>query len=257
MSKVSNFSVFSILCCLFLSTFTACDRDNDIEKVNLSLSFNPKYHTESFLLDTRYRATDTSEFSISKLNFLVSPIELINQDNQSIRIDIEDAYFINLENPSTLQVQLVNVPIGNYKGIKLGIGLPANLNSKDPSEFPLTSTLNDLGHYWAAWNSFIFSRLEGNFYTQNINTPYIPFLYHSGIDAAYQSINLYKDFTLTSNNPQHLTINLKVNEILYPADGENIDIIHRNMSHGGNIGTEEYDFSLLSIRNIAKALELQ
>ena len=253
MSKISKFSVLSMFSCLFLVTFTACDKDKEQDKANLSLQFEAKFENQPLNLTQYYAGRAQDSFAFNKLNFFIANIQFTTADNQSINIPQEDVYFIDFDNTSSLNISLQNVPVGHYTGIKLGLGVPANLNAKEPGNFGPEHILSDAMHYWIPWTSYVFSRVEGIY--KDIDGE-LGFLYHGGIDDMYQNISIQQDFNITENNNTKKLI-IQTEKIFYPTVGRAINVKENNMSHGGTPGTTAYEVGLNIIEALAKSIEMQ
>ena len=86
----------------------------------------------------------------------------------------------------------LDVPSGDYRGVRFDIGVPRDLNNQDASLQKLPLGL-DVGMFWA-WNpGYIFYRFEGKTMVQGKPQP---FLLHMGTDANRMPVNL---FDLQSN----------------------------------------------------------
>ena len=53
------------------------------------------------------------------------------------------------------------VPGGHYKGLSFNIGVNPAQNKTKPVDYSPSSPLGEGTHYWAGWNSYIFSKTEG------------------------------------------------------------------------------------------------
>ncbi len=231
---------------------TGCKKE---EKGSLEIRFTGLYGNSSFQLFTDYPTPtggDTIQFQT--LNFLLSDIRLVDKDNKEVSLFSDDAAFINFAAPNSLSLSLEDVPTGEYKSIRFGIGVPAATNNKTPSQFPATSPLGDVGNYWTAWDSYIFSRVEGILDTSRSNSGTLPYLYHGGANDMYQERTIEREFSVVGENTTTLLFTLQARDIFYPSSGS-VDIRAINVSHSAAVGTPQFDVALSVIRNLANAIQ--
>lgn len=259
-------SFLSILGSLLISAnaFTACKKP-DGGTGNLKITIKGMYDTETLILyqQNYTHPENDDELTVQVLNFFMSNVKIVAGDTGEIVL--RDVEYINLENNHTEvgtanqgeSFTIKNICVGEYTGIIFGVGLDSATNSTTPSDYKSSSPLANNGNYWAAWDSYIFSRLEGKYKASNHSTT-IPFLYHTGVGDAYQQRRLSKRFSIEKNTETELVLILDMKKVFYPDNTDNqIDISRNNVSHSGRVGTVEYEVALKSIRNIANALSIQ
>ena len=104
------------------------------------------------------------------------------------------------------KLKFSNIPVDQYSALSFGIGVPSNLNSKNPSQFDINHPLGEGSHYWSGWKSYIFSKTEG---VMTNGTDATNFAYHSGFDSAYRSfefqINIAQDPIFHDGGPFMIT----------------------------------------------------
>lgn len=252
MRSLSYFSL--LLMAVFLAMNAAgCKRDGE---GSLQIRFTALYGTSAFQLLTDY-PTPTSDDSVSfhTLNFLLSGIRLIDKDNKEVSIFSGDAFFVDFSNASSLNISIDEIPTGEYKSIRFGIGVPASINDRTPSQFPATSPLGDVGNYWAAWDSYIFSRVEGTLDTSRTSASTLPYLYHGGANSMYRERTIEREFSIVDGSATSLLLTLQAREIFYPTGGDAIDIRALNVSHSAAEGTPAFEVARSVVQNIANAIQ--
>jgi len=254
MSKVTFFSVFAIFFVATSLFFSSCDRDKG--KGTLEIRFSALYNTESLSLYTSYPTPDGDSMSIQVLNFLVSDIRLVTTDDKEVILLDDDSKFIDFDSPNAQMISLADVPAGSYKAIRFGVGVQPSLNAKQPNNFPSSSPLGDVGNYWTAWDSYIFSRVEGQLDTSRSSDQTLPFLYHSGVASMYQERTFSKTFDVVEGNTSTVLYTLQARDIFYPTNFP-VDIRSINVSHSAAVGTPEYEVARTVVFNLANALTLQ
>lgn len=186
--------------------FAACSKSKEPDfqpgdTGNLDIEFDNIVGSQNLQLNTGVYTNSSSEsFSITTLNYFISNIVLKNANGSEYTVPRNDSYFlIKEESPSQL-ISLVNVPAGNYIGLRFILGVDS-LKNTEPIE-NRTGSLDPAGEaagmYWV-WNSgYIFLKMEGT-------SPVLPaadnaFFYHIGGFGGYSSItiNNIKSVSLTS-----------------------------------------------------------
>lgn len=135
---------------------------------------------------------------------MVSNIRLIKADGTEIPYNINDldkgAAVINQSQPLTLDFMLSNVPSGECKQIKVGLGIKKELNTLDQVKFPkfyAAAGANDTQMMWEWGTGYRFTKLEG-FY----DADHKPMSIHTGStvegqEGAYtQGVDAYRDIIL-------------------------------------------------------------
>jgi hypothetical protein len=252
------------LFCLALILFSAnsCKEHDHGPKGSLSITFKAVYENDPLLVFNDYLTPDGDKLQFHVFNFFLSDIELIKDNDEVVRL--KDVEYVDFNGNTDLnkaaagiKFDLSEVEIGNYKAIRFGIGVEPGKNAKEPGDFPTDPYLGDPGNYWSAWNSYIFSRLEGRIDTlPNAAGGDVSYLYHSGVDGMYQTRSFTKTFEISSNNNSELVFKVNAKDIFYKSGAE-IYIPNANVSHSGAVGTPAYDLARQTVINIANAISIQ
>lgn len=184
-----------------LTLLTSCNSDDNstevsLETSNVVVTFDNRIsENQDLSLGNSIFITQSGEtITTNTLKYIVSNIQLIKDDGTVFSYPREDSYFIiNEQNQSSLQLNLTEIPVGNYTHITFGIGV-------DPTEYPIESgALNfipqaqeeDMIWNWAA--GYIFIKFEGTFIPQN-SLQSDTFTIHVGSHGA--NLDNYKTVTL-------------------------------------------------------------
>ena len=253
-----------ILFCLALILFSAnsCKKHDHSPKGSLSITFKAVYDNDPLLVFNDYLTPDGDKLQFHVFNFYLSDIEIVKDNDEVVRL--KDVGFIDFNGNTDLtkaaagtKINLNDIGIGSYKAIRFGIGIEPGKNAKEPGDFPTDPYLGDPGNYWTAWNSYIFSRLEGRSDTlPNAAGGDVSYLYHTGVDGMYQTRSFTKTFEISSNSNSELIFNINAKDIFYKSGAE-INIPNANVSHSGAVGTPAYDLARQTIINIANAISIQ
>ncbi|MBK7232385.1 MAG: hypothetical protein IPH93_08985 [Saprospiraceae bacterium] len=179
----------------------------------LRLVVKGKYADQPLIMGAEYPYFEGSKISFTKSEFFISEIAVKDQQGNWIELNPGNPKFVNLQNHhfnienalAGLKISIGSLPPGDYTYIRMGIGLPASINNLQPKDFPSSSTLGQGDHYWAGWNSFIFSKTEGIIK----NAPQMAnFAYHSGFNEAYQMIEFNTDLKIIDETDSEIVMNM-------------------------------------------------
>jgi hypothetical protein len=194
---------------LFLAA-TGCKPEK--KKGNLKVSLQGYFGTELLNFASIYDAGDGKQYYFSKFKFYLSHIKLVRDDNTEV--EIKDAAFFDYGSTDWKSFT-VNAPIGNYKAIKLSIGLDPTQNATEPDNFPSTSALGPKEDMYWSWLGHRFVNLEGrgdtipgNFVTG------VGLVYHVGQDTCYRTTTLNNgNFTINANEDKAMTLNVDLKKV--------------------------------------------
>lgn len=193
----------------------SCSKDSEPVANNMTLHFDNTFKNTTIILGDANATTATTNISakgqihhFSELKYVISNIRLIKADGSEFPYNINDldkgATVINQAKSQTLDYILSNIPVGEYKQLKFGLGVKPELNLLDQVRFPkfyAEAGANDTKMHWEWGTGFRFTKLEG-FYENDNKTLSI----HTGSTvqgtaddpASYvPGVNAYRDITLT------------------------------------------------------------
>lgn len=224
-----------------LTALAACSKNNNPVANDITLHFNNTFKTEAIVLGDAASSTATVNTSVkgqvhhfSELKYVISNIRLVKADGTEIPYHINDldkgATVVNHAKPQTLDYVLSNIPAGEYKQLKFGLGVKRELNTLDEVRFPrfyAAAGANDTEMMWEWGAGYRFTKIEGFYGPDNK-----PLSIHTGSTKGGekdnpptwdwdQGVDAYRDITLElrphvivgRNNPR-ININADFDKLL-------------------------------------------
>ena len=205
-----------------------------IDTAAINLSFRATYAGEMLILNQQNYDYEGKAVRFSKVNFYLANLAAVNDDGET---ELSEIQFIDLtltHNTATdaqkgTVINFSRVPVGSYKFLKFGIGVPADLNKTNPSDYSSSHPLgaDNSGEYWEAWNSYIFAKIEGQYDEDgsgNFDGNDISFAYHIGMDRVYKEIELDNIINLNAGETTNLNFELDVRRLLTRPAGSLIPL---------------------------------
>ena len=226
---------------LFVSTlfiFSSCDDDavlGDTSTVNLNFtavfSGDPLVFQNS---EYQYKYPAGNQIMFSDLKFFISEVALLEEEggDEAELIDIQNVNFSNnttlAEAERAISFSLPNIPSGKYKALKIGIGVPADLNNENYSQYGENHPLRkNSGEYWSGWQSFIFMKINAVYDIDSNdigNGTDASLGHHLGGNQFYKIISLSKPITLEPDQEINLDIELDLAKLYESQSGEYLDL---------------------------------
>lgn len=221
---------------LLLSTFSlgviSCQNSDDNPVANnVTLEFNNTFKNTTIVLGGAASGTATTNTSaegqvhrFSELKYVISNIRLIKADGNEVPYKINDldqgATVIDQSKPETLRYILSNIPAGEYKRIKFGLGVKRDLNVLDQVRFPkfyATAGANDTQMMWEWGAGYRFTKIEGFYGTDNKQMSIHTGSTIKGSESNFtQGVDAYRDVTL--DLPKTAIVDNKAPKIIVKAD---------------------------------------
>lgn len=211
---------------------TSCSDKNHEGHGELGLTIKGRYNGEALVMNQNYKYFDGSDINFTRSEWFISDIELVKGTDTTLLKDYDFIAFNDHTNltkaEAGVHIHLANIPEGNYSQIRFKIGLPPELNKKDPADFQVGDPLSEGTNYWAGWKSYIFSKTEGNITnSQGISKS---FAFHSGFDTLMQQVVLNKIIEIDDDATSALTLELDHKRLF--GDQQNyLDIISDPIFH--------------------------
>jgi len=212
-----------ILVVLFLSLAASCDKEDPVlsEVTSIELSFKANFDGQTFLTDQVYDYNGYP-MKLSLFDFYISDVNLVQNDGSSIQqtelveVELIDLSFdssdlAGAESGQTLRFN--NIEVGEYAGLNIGLGVSADLNRTEYTDYPSNHPLNNSALYWSGWSSFIFARIEGRLDLDNDGTFEKGFVFHTGKDASFQSKDINSMIELDKNNVRNFSFNIDLKKL--------------------------------------------
>lgn len=205
---------------------TGCSSDDENssstqeEWGQIQLKFENQFKDLSpiILNQTIQTSSNGQKHMFSKLQYIVSNINLINQSGQEFKYHFNNldkgAFIIDQGNAvlNEITVSLDSIPAGNYTQIKFGLGISPDaylLGLDHQGQFWAQASNAGMTWSWAA--GYVFSVLEGKYGTES---PDVNFSSHSGNMGdvlANGTPNLYREIQLS------FPVTMEVSAQRYPA----------------------------------------
>ncbi len=188
-----------------LATFS-CKKDKQEwasgDKGPMTIHFDNRWGDHDLAFAQEETTPNGEKVTLSKLKYYVSNFVLINEDGTKYTVPQDNCYFLLDESVADGdEIELSDVPAGNYTGFTFTLGVDSLRNTKDISQ--RTGALDVAGDaadmYWT-WNSgYIFYKIEGTS-PASTNMDNL-FWYHMGGFGGYSSptFNNLKNITLTAD----------------------------------------------------------
>ncbi len=211
----------------------SCSKSEDVAN-SVNLHFNNTFKNTTIVLggaESPAAATNTSAngqvHQFSELKYVISNIRLIKADGTEVPYHVNDldrgATVIDQAKAASLNYVLSNIPVGEYKQIKFGLGVKQEINTLDQLRFPAfyaAAGANDTQMHWEWGTGYRFTKLEG-FYGVDHKELSI----HTGStvngtngdESTYkQGVDAYRDITLSL--PSLMNVGKSVPQINIRAD---------------------------------------
>lgn len=221
---------YAVLGLLVFSLIYSSCGDKEESLAQLDLNFKIEYDGQPLILLNEYAYPDGRKINFSRFSFYLSSISLI--DDQGLTT-ISDVEYVNtssnlVDESSSAKgttIQIPDVPLGEYERIQFNFGLHPGLNSMIPSDFPADHPCARPAEYWIAWDSYIFTKIEGNVDVDNNGTldNLEGMSLHIGSDEVLETILIENPMTLQSGDQERLEMTIDIKDV-FIQDGKIYDI---------------------------------
>lgn len=219
---------------LLLAACSKNDKDNDLDnsvKGQTTLTLDSRVGAEDFALNKDF-VINGVKYNFTQLRYWISNVELTSDKGATYKVP--EAYFL-LEENNAIAVQdgaftyparkreninLNNVPSGNYKSISFSVGVDSIHNNNLSLQAGELSQLNGMTNISWMWHtSYIFSSLKGKRITSTDTTK---ITVETGLNTNYRTlkIDLPQVLTITGNEAASCKFNVDVTKII-----EGIDLV--------------------------------
>lgn len=215
---------------------SSCKKDEEPASANLKVRFTLTYDGQPLVFNQN-QAYGQNFIRMTRFAFFLSNLNL-RQGQDSV--NLAELSFVDFATSNTtlagatggLVMSIPAVKTGTYTSIDLGIGLTKAVNATKPADYPSSHPLADGGYYWAGWNGYIFSKMEGKFDTLATGDFSNGYFFHTGLDENYKVVKLTSPIIVDGNksdNEVHISLDVKK---LFVKNGTQIDLKTDNQAHG-------------------------
>lgn len=232
-------AIYSLVFVALLALAACSKDDNDPVANHITLHFNNTFKNTTIVLGDATSSAATVNTSaegqvhhFSELKYVISNIRLVKADGSEVPYHINDldkgAVVVNHAKPQTRDYVLNNIPAGEYKQLKFGLGVKPELNILDEVRFPnfyAEAGANDTEMHWEWGTGYRFTKIEGFYDTDHkqlsihtgstvAGTNGAPDTYTQGVDA-YRDITLdLNTYAIVGRNAPKITINVDFDKLL-------------------------------------------
>lgn len=244
--------LLAFLFILSLITQFACKPDPTFEgTTDVELVFKGKFGESSFMINKDY-SYNNFPIRFDQFNFYIGNVVLIKEiggnpeETELVEVDFVDLSFKTSEATEADRGFIVtarNIPVGDYSGIKINLGVPTDLNKTSWNDYGSGHPLRNDTHYWSAWESFIFSKTEARFDVDNDGSFSHKVSYHTGADEAYRTKFFAKSIVLEEDINTQITFTIDAKNMFEDVDiltevgthnVSNLDLVNKVMDNLSN-----------------------
>ena len=232
----------------------SCSEKEDTPVGNMELTIKGRFGQSPLVMGKEYDFFDGSKIYFTRSEFFLSRIKLRTPSGKIVSlssnvrfVNLQDHHF-NVENAEKgFTLIFDKIEAGNYDRFRFGLGVPPELNTKTPKDFPTTNPLSDGLHYWSGWNSYIFSKTEGSI---SNGAQHELFAYHSGFNDAYEEQYFDQNIVIEEGKTTKLVMEFD-HKALFGDLSNYIDIYKDPVIHEGK------DFMSVFMAYFRSALRIQ
>ncbi|MCS4303055.1 MbnP family protein [Chryseobacterium sp. BIGb0232] len=228
---MQNLKQYLLLSAFSLGVISCQNSDDNPVANNVTLEFKNTFRNETIVLGGATSSTATINTSaegqvhhFSELKYVISNIRLVKADGNEVPYKVNDldqgATVIDQSKPETLRYLLSNIPAGEYKKIKFGLGVKKDLNVLDQVRFPkfyATAGSNDTQMMWEWGAGYRFTKIEGFYGVDNKQMSIHTGSTIKGSEGNFtQGVDAYREVTL--NLPDNAIVDNKAPKIIIKAD---------------------------------------
>jgi len=171
------------------------------EDGNFKVTLRGYFGSQPLSFSSIYDAGDGKQYYFSKLKFFLSHITLIRTDNTEVEINPVAYFEFGSSKWSSFTAK---APAGDYKGIKLSVGLDPSQNNTEPDNYPADNPLGPKEDMFWSWLKHRFINLEGRGDTITGNfVNGVGLVYHVGLDTCYRTTILSNgEFTIADEDKE-------------------------------------------------------
>ena len=222
----------------FSVLFASCDKENPTPtESTLNVRFLLNYGGQPLVFNQNQAYANGDFIKLGTFHYFLSGLNIRNGADS---VKLADLSYVDFGQSNTtlggatggLQLSIPKVKTGDYTSLEFGIGLPAAVNATKPADYPSNHPLADAGNYWAGWNGYIFSKMEGKVDSVANGVFASGFTFHTGLDPYYRVVKLKLPFEvdgLKAANTVTVSLDLKK---LFVLGGQPIDLFEISQAHG-------------------------
>lgn len=205
--KIYKFLSILFISLLTLSSCSSSDDDNmqDTTPGNLQVKFENGFNNlgNIVLNQTTQTSAKGQKHQFTTLKYIISNISLIDENGTEFKYNYNNpdkgAFIINQEEAKggLVMINLSEIPKGNYKKIKLGLGIhPAAYLIGQGGQGLFWEKAKQQGMAWSWAAGYIFTKLEGKYGTSAADTEFMNHCGNMGDASSNGTPDLYREVVL-------------------------------------------------------------
>ena len=231
---MKKLSFLFALTALFLAASCGDDEAPIGETGSVNMNWLAVYDGEPLVMSLEdYDYMDGEKVKFVDVNFFISEVTLVEEgSNDEVElIDIEYVKFDDngsVEDAETAQTFSADlIPAGNYNSIRISFGVPDELNVESSNQLGSEHPLAKNGAYWADWNSYIFTRING-FYDSTgdgtIDGDDATLSHHLGGDFAFKTVTFDQAVVVEGGKALDLDFVFDLAKFYNPSGNDFLDL---------------------------------
>lgn len=244
-----------------VGAFMGCEKDPNLTLGNFELNIRPRISGQALDDGLFYENIEGRKYKVDAFKLFVSDITIVKEDGEEVVLSEVELLDMIAEGSGKTQhgegvARTFPVSIGQYKGMKVGIGVKPELNHMVPGTYESTHPLSEEnGMNWSWSAGYRFMVLEGMIdASANMDGAAIdhPFIYHTGTDTLYRELvylNPEHAFEIKSNEELQFILEMDMNRFFY-TETDTIDMVTDNFSHTTPVGSASYELSEKIVENM-------
>ncbi len=252
--------MYKLILPLFIAcSFFQCNPEPDPNTGTLELIFKSSFNGSPLVLYQKdsTNVSDPTTITFKKLDFFVSDIKI--QDSSNEWQYIKDAGYVSMANNLSLDaasegysMTINEVPIGDYEGLEIGIGLSDQVNATLPGDYSSSSPLGlNAKLFGLAGTVISCARLRE--ISNNLMLVFRVFCTTQVLMVCIKSEIIPQVLVLGSNANTQIVFEIKAEELFFKT-GSSIDLINDNQTHSGQSGSDAYNLALKAIQNLSNSI---
>ena len=250
-----------LLTLLLTFSLLTCDKNENINDTGgeLTLNFRGFFDQNKLkMFNADYPYEDNMKLRLQLFQFYISDVALLKTDDpkgDSLQlIDVELVSFKNIQSDDAAQkgisFSLKNIPPGTYKGLKLGLGVSADLNAVGPSSYTPPHPLDD--NYWSWAKGYVFTKIEGNADLDNSGKFATKLTFHVGENEFFRKKVFLTDIVIKDKSSNNFTLDVDFHRVLAKSASDYLDFRKVTQDH-----TIDKSITKFLADNLQEALKIQ
>jgi hypothetical protein len=221
---------------------SGCDKEE--KKSSVALNFKGDFGTEALVMFAdEYPYYEGMNVKFQLFQFYLSDVVLLKEareDAEAVELfDVELITFKDIQTAAAagegITITSREIPAGEYKGIRFGIGVAPDFNATSPGDYRTDHPLSD--NYWSWALGYIFTKIEGNAdldgdgeYTNDGKLTF-----HIGANELYRESVVFQDIVVPENGTLKLQFKVDLKRVLSTGAANFVDFRQVTQDHTNNM----------------------